>query len=35
MSYKKNLDWIKYKIATIDLINKNDIKCFEYAIALA
>ena len=28
-------DWIKNKKATINPINKKDIKCFQYAITVA
>ena len=34
-SYIITQDWIKYKKATINSINKNDNKCFQYAISVA
>ena len=33
-SYVDNPDWIKIKKTTINPINKKDIKCFQYAIAV-
>ena len=34
-SYIIAQDWIKYKKATINPINKNDNKCMQYAIIVA
>ena len=34
-SYIDSLDWIKSKKASVNLINKNDNKCFQYAIIIA
>ena len=34
-SYTDSPDWIKNKKATINSINKNDNKCFQYAATLA
>ena len=34
-SYVDSLDWIKNKKATINLINKKDNKCFQYAVTVA
>ena len=34
-SYIDFLDWIKNKKVLINLINKNDNKCFQYAITVA
>ena len=34
-SYKDYPDWIKNKKATINPINKKDIKCFQYAVTVA
>ena len=34
-SYIDSPDWIKNKKATINPINKNDNKCFQYAITVA
>ena len=34
-SYIVSPDWIKNKKATINLINKKDNKCFQYAITVA
>ena len=31
-SYIDSLDWIKNEKATINLINKKDNKCFQYAL---
>ena len=31
-SYKDSPDWIKNKNTTINPINKNDKKCFQYPI---
>ena len=31
-SYIDSPDWIKYKKATINTINKKDNKCFQYAV---
>ena len=33
-SYIDSPDWIKIKKATIDPINKKDIKCFQYAVTV-
>ena len=34
-SYLDCPDWIKNKKATINLINKKDNKCFQYAVTVA
>ena len=34
-SYVDSPDWIKTKRATINPINKKDIKCFQYAVTVA
>ena len=34
-SYRDYLDWIKNKKAIINPINKNDNKCFQYAVTVA
>ena len=34
-SYIDSSDWIKSKKATINLINKKDNKCFQYAVTVA
>ena len=34
-SYIDSPDWIKNKKTTINLINKKDNKCFQYAITVA
>ena len=34
-SYIHSPDWIKNKKATINLINKKDNKCFQYAVTVA
>ena len=34
-SYVDSPDWIKNKKATINLINKKDNKCFQYAVTAA
>ena len=34
-SYIDSSDWIKSKKATINLINKKDNKCFQYAVTIA
>ena len=34
-SYISSLDWIKNKKATINSINKEDNKCFQYAATVA
>ena len=34
-SYIDSSDWIKSKKATINLINKKDNKCFQYAVIVA
>ena len=33
--YVDSLDWIKNKKAAINLINKKDNKCFQYAVTVA
>ena len=33
-SYIDSPDWIKYKEVTMNPINKKDIKCFQYAVAV-
>ena len=33
-SYIDSLDWTKIKKATINLINKKDSKCFQYAVTV-
>ena len=34
-SYIDSSDWIKNKKAAINLINKKDNKCFQYAVTVA
>ena len=34
-SYIDSSDWIKSKKAAINLINKKDNKCFQYAVTVA
>ena len=34
-SYIDSPDWIKIEKATINLINKKDNKCFQYAVTVA
>ena len=34
-SYIDSPDWIKNKTGTINLINKKDYKCFQYAVTVA
>ena len=34
-SYIESPDWIKNKKLTINLINKNDNKCIQYAVTVA
>ena len=34
-SYKDSPDWIKNKKTTINLINKEDKKCFQYDVTVA
>ena len=34
-SYIESADWIKNKKATINLIDKKDNKCFQYAVTVA
>ena len=35
MDHISILDWIKNKSATINIINKKDDKCFQYAVTVA
>ena len=34
-SYKDSPDWIKNRKTTMNLINKKDNKCFQYAVTVA